>query len=152
MIWDIGLPMTKRISWKAELDMTIDLSTPLASALTYLDAGLSVFPLSPKEKKPPKYFRWESFQHILPTLEQLKSWFEGTYNNNIAIVTGAISRLLVFDIDESIGKTWAHDVIQNMVRQDTRDAISDTLLAETGGEGLHILVRLDPVEFQKDNQ
>jgi hypothetical protein len=150
MTGGIGLLMTKGISWRVELDMTIEVSTPLASALTYLNMGLSVFPLASREKKPPKQFTWEPFQHMLPTQEQLKAWFDGT-DNNIAVVTGAVSTLLAFDIDGSLAKFHADDVIRNRIRQDTKDAISDTLWVETGGGGLHIIIRYNPQEFQEDN-
>ena len=34
----------------------------------------------------------------MPTKDQVKQWFDGT-TNNIAIVTGSVSRLIVFHID-----------------------------------------------------
>jgi hypothetical protein len=130
--------------------MTIDVSTSLASALWYLHHGLSVFPLATKQKKPPKQFKWEPFQHTLPSQEQVKSWFDGS-DNNIAIATGTVSKLLVFDLDGDIAKLYADNVIQNKIRRDTRDAIADTIWVETGGGGFHLLIRFDPGEFQQDN-
>ena len=85
-----------------------------------------------------------------PSSRTIKAWFDGS-DNNIAIITGAVSRLLAFDIDGPLAKSHADDVIQNMIRQDTRDAISDTLWVETGGGGLHILIRYNPQEFQEDD-
>jgi hypothetical protein len=108
--------------------------------------GLSVFPLAPREKRPPTQFRWESFQHTLPTEEQLKSWFADT-DYNIAIATGAVSRLLAFDIDGATAKSRADEVLEKNIRHDTRDALSDTILASTGGGGLHLLVRFNPDDF-----
>src|SRR5918992_3138697 len=129
--------------------MTIDVSTSLASALWYLHHGLSVFPLATKQKKPPKQFKWEPFQHTLPSQEQVKSWFDGS-DNNIAIATGTVSKLLVFDLDGDIAKLYADNVIQNKIRRDTSDAIADTIWVETGGGGFHLLIRFDPEEFQQD--
>jgi hypothetical protein len=123
----------------------------LSWALQYLGLGLSIFPLLPKAKKPAQGFRWEALQHTLPKEEQVKSWFEGR-DSNIALATGAISKLLVFDIDGTTAKCHADHVIQNRIRQDTRNAITDTLWVETGGGGFHLLVRYDPVEFQLDNE
>jgi hypothetical protein len=122
----------------------------VSCALQYLCRGLSVFPLIRKQKRPLPGFKWEIFQHTLPTQQQVRSWFEGT-DNNIAIATGSISRLLVFDLDEPIAKSHAEDVIQNRLHQDTRDAIADTIWVETGGGGLHIWVRYKPDEFTKDD-
>jgi hypothetical protein len=130
--------------------MSTDASMVLPSALKYLNMRLSVFPLAPREKKPKVGFKWEPFQHMLPIQEQVKDWFDGT-NNNISIVTGAVSRLLAFDIDEPLAKSHADYVIQNGLRQDTRDAMADTLWVETGSGGFHILIRYNPEEFQEDD-
>ena len=130
--------------------MTVYVSTSLAFALWHLRHGLSVFPLATKQKKPPKQFKWEPFQHTLPSQEQVKSWFDGS-DNNIAIATGTVSKLLVFDLDGDIAKLHADNVIQNKIRRDTRDAIADTIWMETGGGGFHLLIRFDPGEFQQDN-
>ncbi|HEX6281376.1 MAG TPA: DNA polymerase domain-containing protein [Nitrososphaera sp.] len=121
----------------------------LSFALQYLGASLSIFPLISKSKKPAPGFKWEPFQYTLPDQDQVKSWFTGV-DNNIAIATGSISRLLAFDIDGDIAKSHAKDVIQSRIHQDTRDAISDTMWVETGGGGFHLLVRFDPGEFQQD--
>jgi hypothetical protein len=123
----------------------------LSWALQYLDLGLSIFPLMPKGKKPIPGFRWEAMKHTLPEQEHVKSWFEGT-DNNIAVATGVVSKLLVFDIDGIMAKSNADDVIQSKIRQDTREALADTIWVETGGGGFHILVRFDPVAFQQDNR
>jgi hypothetical protein len=128
--------------------MTTDSSSVLSSALSYLGMGLSVFPLAPKDKKPLKQFKWEQFQSALPTKDQVGEWFEAT-ENNVAIVTGDVSRLLAFDVDGSTAKIHANNIIQTKVRQDVREALSSTLMTETGGVGLHILVRYNPDEFQK---
>src|SRR5919106_5650989 len=130
--------------------MTVYVSTSLAFALWHLRHGLSVFPLATKQKKPPKQFKWEPFQHTLPSQEQVKSWFDGS-DNNIAIATGTVSKLLVFDLDGDIAKLHADNVIQNKIRRDTRDAIADTIWMETGGGGFHLLIRFDTGEFQQDN-
>src|SRR5215204_4529027 len=123
---------------------------PLSGALQYLGQGLSIFPLIPKGKIPIPGFKWEPFQHELPTQEQVKSWFDGS-DSNIAVATGVVSRLLAFDIDGILAKSHVDDILQNKVGQDTRDAVADTLWVETGGGGLHILIKYDPREFQQDN-
>jgi hypothetical protein len=110
--------------------MIIDSSTPLSSALSYLLQGLSVFPLAAKEKKPPSRFKWEQFQHTLPSQEHVKSWFEGK-DSNIAIATGSVSRLIAFDFDGSIAKSDADEIIQNGIRQDTREAKASNTAAAT---------------------
>jgi hypothetical protein len=131
--------------------MIIDPSTPLSSALSYLAQGLSVFPIRRRHKKPVAGFSWEPFQKTLPTIEQVNTWFDDV-NINIAIITGAISRLLAFDIDGTLAKSCVDYVIQNKVRHDTRNAIADTIWIQTGGGGFHLLVRYDPIEFEQDSR
>jgi len=58
--------------------------------------GWSVIPLRPREKLPIR--EWKEFQERLPEPEELKEWFENT-ENNIGIVTGKISNLVVVDAD-----------------------------------------------------
>jgi hypothetical protein len=124
----------------------------ISYALRYLDKGLSIFPLIPKGKKPVPGFKWEPFQHMMPTQEQVKAWFDGSDNsNNIAVVTGATSRLLAFDIDGLLAKSHADEVIRNKICQVTRDALAETLWVETGGDGLHVWIRYKPDEFTKDD-
>jgi hypothetical protein len=131
--------------------MITDVSTALASALAYLEMGLSVFPLAPREKKPPKNFRWEESQHALATEDQLKAWFDGT-NNNLGVVTGKVSRLLVLDVDGDKAKSYIENALHTKVKYDTKEAIDKTLWTETGGGGFHLLVRYDPEEFRQDDR
>jgi len=151
MIGVIPLLIMRGESWRGLPDMTVDTLTSLTSALAYLEIGLSVFPLALKEKRPARQFRWEPFQHTIPTQENVKSWFESK-DNNIAIVTGSVSRLIAFDFDGAIAKSNADDVIQNKIRQETKEALADTIWVETGGGGFHLLVRFNPAEFQQDTR
>jgi hypothetical protein len=130
--------------------MTIDTSTSLTSALIYLQMGLSIIPLAPREKKPPRLFTWEQLQYVLPTEDQVKEWFDDT-NNNIGVVTGKISQLLVIDVDGDAAKSYTENVIHNRVRRDTKEAIDKTLWTETGGGGYHLLIRYNPDEFNNDD-
>lgn len=58
-------------------------------------AGLRVFPLKPREKKPA--LPWKQFQDRAPTDEELALW--DSSNLNGAIVTGAPSGIVVLDVD-----------------------------------------------------
>ena len=143
-------------SWEAiQIDMTssqadhsVNFKDPTFGATAYLKAGLSVIPLAPREKKPAKGFEWETFQKRLPTEHELKDWFNGT-NNNIAVITGRVSRLVVFDIDGVTAKAYAQYAIENKIGQETKEALSETLWSETGGGGLHVWVRYNPGEFSE---
>lgn len=61
------------------------------------EMGWSVIPLQPKGKKP--LFPWKEYQTRKPTPEELEEWFSSG-ENNIGIVTGNISGLVVVDSDD----------------------------------------------------
>ncbi len=62
----------------------------------YIDHGLSVIPLLPKEKKP--LVAWMEYRTRLANEKELVEWFaDGTAN--IGIVTGPISKIAVVDFD-----------------------------------------------------
>jgi len=63
--------------------------------------GFSVIPLIPNKKIPP--FDWKEYQNRLPSESELKEWFLEK-NYNIGIITGAVSNLIVIDIDNKNGK------------------------------------------------
>ncbi len=73
-----------------------------SAAITYLERyGFSVIPLGRNSKRPA--IEWEPFQRRRPTLEELDAWFTNG-DANIGIVTGAISGLVVLDIDGPEGE------------------------------------------------
>lgn len=77
----------------------------LNHALRYLNIGLSVIPLRPKGKEP--LIKWEEFQKRRATPEEVKGWFVRWPTANIGIVAGAISRIVVVDLDGPEGITQA---------------------------------------------
>lgn len=62
------------------------------------DHGFSVIPLKPKGKVP--VINWSRYQSQKPTDDDLKQWFANFPERNIGIVTGAVSGLVVVDVDK----------------------------------------------------
>ncbi len=82
------------------------------SALMYREKyGFSVIPMQyyppvkeeKKGKKIPFLKTWKQFQTELPTLEQIKSWWEKWPDAMIGMVTGKLSGVVSIDVDEDIG-------------------------------------------------
>ena len=69
----------------------------LEAALKYADMGLSVIPIQPHSKKP--LGAWEQYQGRIADSEEIKKWFAENPDANIAIVTGAVSNVVVIDLD-----------------------------------------------------
>lgn len=59
--------------------------------------GWSVIPLKPGSKEP--LIPWMEFKTRLPTMSELRKWFQNT-QNNLGIVTGKLSNLSVLDVDD----------------------------------------------------
>lgn len=67
------------------------------AALEYLDQGLSIIPIKLDSKRPA--IKWQEFQERLPTEDEVVSWFDTWPDAGIAIITGAISGVVVVDCD-----------------------------------------------------
>ena len=70
---------------------------PIRHALGYLDRGWAVVPLVPRAKHP--LVSWQELQGCLPKRNEVENWIRRWPAANIGIVTGAVSHLVVLDID-----------------------------------------------------
>lgn len=105
--------------------------TTLEWAKYYRSIGWSVIPLSPSSKIPPKGFSPLPYRERYATDQELEAWFEGS-DNNIGIVTGKLSNLLVIDLDRAKPEYDEENTIQYV-----GDTI-ETPMVETPSGGLHI--------------
>jgi hypothetical protein len=85
--------------------MTI--KTPLDAALEYLEEGWSIIPIKPEGKRPA--IKWTEYQTRHPTEAEVTQWWTQWPDHQIAIVTGAISRLVVVDCDNEDAMHAAFD-------------------------------------------
>ena len=70
--------------------------TCLRTALGYLARGWSVVPVVERGKRP--IVRWQTLEERHPTEPEVRGWFERWPLANVAVVTGAISGIVVLDI------------------------------------------------------
>lgn len=87
------------------------------------DLGFSVIPLKPRDKR--ASVKWEAYQANRASLEQVRRW-AAREDSNIGIVTGAISGLVVLDLDSA-----------DAVKEADGLGIPDTITARTG-KGMHV--------------
>ena len=81
------------------------------------ERGVGVIPLdhpaettqtdSKRIGKVPALSSWKLFQEVRPTDDNLESWFGNGRRRNIAIVTGAVSRIVAIDCDSPEAIAWA---------------------------------------------
>jgi energy-coupling factor transporter ATP-binding protein EcfA2 len=98
----------------------------LKAAQQYLEHGFSVVPAKRQEKRP--LVDWRIYQKEKADVKQLEEWFSNSPDLNIAIITGAISGIVVVDVEEG-GRI---------------DDLPESVYAKTGGGGHHFYYRWDP--------
>ncbi|MDP3725847.1 MAG: bifunctional DNA primase/polymerase [bacterium] len=92
------------------------------AALKYLNYGFSIIPVG-IDKKP--LIEWKRFQTVRATPEQIKGWFDLNPDMNIGTTTGAISGVVVIDIEKD-GST---------------KGFPPTVTSRTGGGGYHLFYK-----------
>lgn len=90
----------------------------LKEALNYSKQGFSVIPIG-QDKKP--LIPWKKYQKEKASEEQIQKWFNKFPEANVGIVTGAISGIVVVDVEAG---------------GDIKD-LPPTVIAKTGGGGWH---------------
>ncbi len=80
--------------------------------------------------KAPCISGWKEYQHKLPTKEEVNHWFTINPLANIAIITGAISNLVVFDLDSDSAVQYA----------DEQGGFPATVKVKTG-RGFHLYMK-----------
>ncbi|MEW6628521.1 MAG: phage/plasmid primase, P4 family [Pseudomonadota bacterium] len=86
------------------------------------DLGFSVFPLKPRDKRPA--LKWEAYQTERASPDLVRRWSQ--MESNIGIATGAVSGLVVLDLDSD-----------EAVQEAERRGIPNTITVKTG-KGLHV--------------
>lgn len=104
------------------------------AALSYAALGWSVIPVAPRSKVP--LVPWQEYQRHAPALETVEAWYARWPNANVAIVTGAVSSLIVVDIDPKHGGEDSLDALQA-----SHGPLPLTPEVRTGGGGRHLYFR-----------
>lgn len=100
-------------------------------ALHYAAQGWSVIPVRSGDKRP--LLRWQPYQESRADAAQIDAWLARWPDANLAVVTGAVSGLVVLDIDpkhggdESLARWRRH-----------HGPLPATVEAGTGGGGRHL--------------
>jgi len=83
----------------------------LNAALAYQKQGISVVPIAPRDKKP--LIPWEECQHRRGGLEEITAWWSKWPDANVGVVTGAISSVVVIDLDSVEAKESLKALLPN---------------------------------------
>lgn len=106
----------------------------LDAALAYRRRGWSVIPVEPHAKRP--LLAWRAFQTRLASEAEVAVWYRQYPEANVAIVTGALSGLVVLDVDPRHGGEASLAAFES-----THGPLPPTLESLTGGGGRHLYFR-----------
>ena len=106
----------------------------LRAAHVYLAMGWSVIPVMPGDKRP--LITWAPYQSRLASPTEVEAWFRRWPGAGIAVVTGAVSGVVVIDIDPQHGGELG---FAQMARE--HGALPPTVEARSGGGGRHFYLR-----------
>ena len=101
-----------------------------SAAFALLARGWSVIPVEARGKRP--IVPWLEYQSRLATEKEVEAWFDGQRTPNLGIVTGALSNLVVLDIDSRHGGPQSLALLEL-----EHGTLPDTVEAQTGGGGRH---------------
>ncbi|MEK7643065.1 MAG: bifunctional DNA primase/polymerase [Patescibacteria group bacterium] len=98
----------------------------LNAALRYQAQGLSIIPANLYKKA---LVEWEVFQQKPPDQKQIIAWWKKWPDANPALITGAVSGMVVFDLDTKYGRT------------ESEFQIPPTACSKTGRGGKHFFFK-----------
>ena len=99
-----------------------------------LEKGFSIIPVGPDKKS---ILEWKDYQAFAPDMDDVRRWYERFNRMGVGIVTGSVSGIIVVDIDVKGKKPTTQDLIDAGLPI-TKESISGTTVAKTGGGGSHI--------------
>jgi Bifunctional DNA primase/polymerase, N-terminal len=112
----------------------------LAFALKYKQQRYSTIPLK-SGSKVPFLNSWEPYQKTIASEGQLEAWFSnGHATNNIAIVTGKISRIIAFDIDGEEALDRFNRAVESLEDNELKTALGDTMHIRTASGNTNTVV------------
>ena len=101
------------------------------AALAALERGWSVIPILEKSKRPA--IAWREFQQRRARPAEVEVWLHHMPHANIAAVTGALSGIVVVDVDAGHGGEASLAAVER-----EKGGVPDTVQARTGGGGRHL--------------
>jgi len=104
----------------------------LRAALEYEKLGISVIPLVPGHKFPPKSVTWKDRQTTRATSEDILKWWVDYPKSHVGMITGAISGIDSIDMDGPHAK----DILEAQAGVELPDSISYTT-----GNGMQVLFK-----------
>jgi len=103
----------------------------MKAGLDYGRLDWSVIPIESRGKRP--LIRWQVFQGRHPEPPEIADWFQRWPDANIAVVTGAVSGIVVLDLDPGHGADASLAALEREY-----GPLPETVEVRTGGGGRHL--------------
>lgn len=103
----------------------------LAAALRHMESGWSVLPMRPGGKAP--LVPWLERQEAPANEAEIRRWFDRWPRANLGLVTGAVSGVVVLDVDPAHGGDASLAALM-----EEHGTLPRTVEARTGGGGRHV--------------
>jgi hypothetical protein len=127
------------------------METTLDYALDYCRKSFSVIPIINKDKRP-AIQSWELNKTTRADERQIRQWFSnGGSSNNVAVVTGSVSKIIAFDIDGEVAKEHFYRTVEEL-DDSLKDIIHNTTSIKTGSGNTNLIVGFNPQDFQEGGQ
>jgi hypothetical protein len=95
------------------------------------------------------YGSWSPWQSEQQTLEDVRKLFKDKKECNIAILTGKVSRIIVFDIDGEEAEKHFDKLVESLGDIEIVNAIKNTMQTKSGSrQGKHIILRFNAEDFK----
>ena len=107
------------------------------AALAYAEKGYPVFPIEPKGKAPLGQLVPNGVSNASNSFERVNYWWEKASQANIGLAVEA-SNFIVIDLDRHPGKA---DGLETFEKLRGSNPFPETVCAETGGNGLHLIFK-----------
>lgn len=123
----------------------------LDAAMEYVRLGWNPIPLKPQDKKP-LLSSWREWQHKKVTEDDVRRWWTEHPTANVGIITGAISGIVVLDVDGEAGRQSLAQVAKGL----PPTPISNTgkgnhyIYAHPGFEARNFAGKLPGLDFRGD--
>jgi hypothetical protein len=104
------------------------------AARAYAARGWSVLPIEPRGKRP--LLAWRDLQQRIADAAEIDTWYQRWPDANVGIVTGAVSGLVVLDVDPQHGGADSLARIEH-----AHGPLPRTAEVATGGGGRHLYFR-----------
>jgi DNA polymerase elongation subunit (family B) len=99
------------------------------------------------------YGSWNEWQSKQQTPEDVTKLFQDKKDCNITILTGIISRIIVFDIDSDEAEKHFDKLVESLGDTEIENVIKNTMQTKSGsGQGKHVVLRFNPKDFQNGQE